>query len=259
VKRIALSVQTKSFSQISAQELMDAQEAEGNMKLQDKLIAQTAEAMNNLETKVYALRDDLSQKLSAYYTEPDKEKLGSTLTAMEDWLYDEGMDVEKSVYEAKLKELLATFAPGEGRAKEADLRPDAFSELGKAIEKFNIFAASQSEDYAHISTEEKQKVAAECAQAQAWMAEAEAKLQALDKTTDPPIKAAEITSKASSLSAMCTPIMNTPKPLPKEPEPAPAAEVPDDAAAADAATTEPATEPAGEETPASKPDNMDVD
>ena len=30
--------------------------------------------------------------------------------------------------------------------------------------------------------------------------EAEAKLQALDKTTDPPIKAAEITSKASSLS-----------------------------------------------------------
>jgi len=240
---------------------MDAQEAEGNMKLQDKIIAQTAEAMNNLETKVYALRDDLSQKLSAYFTEPDKEKLGSTLTALEDWLYDEGMDVEKSVYETKLKELMATFAPGELRATEAELRPDAFSELAKAIEKFNTFAASQSEDYAHISTEEKQKVAAECAQAQAYMAEAEAKLQALDKTTDPPIKAAEITAKASSLSALCMPIMNTPKPLPMEPEPAPApaAEAPDDTNAS--AAGEPAAagtaEPAVDDT--AKPDNMDVD
>merc|ERR1719487_1774417 len=117
---------------------------------------------------------------------------------MEDWLYDEGMDTEKSVYEAKLKELKSSFAGGESRALEASLRPDAFQELSKAIEKFNTFAASQSEEYAHISTEDKQKVAAECAQAQAWMAETQSKLAALAKTDDPSVKAADITAKLSA-------------------------------------------------------------
>lgn len=163
--------------------------------------------------------------------------------------------------ESLLFDLKSAFAAGEVRATEASLRPDAFDELSKAIEKFNLFAASQSEDYAHISTEDKQRVASECAQAQAWMAESKAKLEALAKTVDPPIKAAEITAKAKSLTAVCAPIMNTPKPLPMEPEPAPApaAEAPDDTNAS--AAGEPAAagtaEPAVDDT--AKPDNMDVD
>ena len=35
----------------------------------------------------------------------ERETLSGVCTAMEDWLYDDGMDVEKTVYEAKLKEL----------------------------------------------------------------------------------------------------------------------------------------------------------
>ena len=140
------------------------------------------------------------------------------------------------------------------REKEAGERGPALTSLQEAIEKYNAFAASQSEDYAHIGTEEKQKVAAECAQAQAWKVDAEAKLAALGTTDDPPIKAAEIAAKASSLAGICAPIMNTPKPLPPPPEPEPAAEAPpaDEAAeAAPAADSEPP--------PPSKPDNMDVD
>ena len=44
MKRIALTVASKGMS-ITPQELIDAQEAEGNMALQDKLLAQTAEAV----------------------------------------------------------------------------------------------------------------------------------------------------------------------------------------------------------------------
>lgn len=59
-------------------------------------------------------------------------------------------------------------------------------------------------------------------------------------------------------AAVCTPIMNTPKPLPPAPPPPPEAA---DGAAEGAAAAEPAAaEPAAEgETPAAKPDNMDVD
>ena len=260
VKRIALTVASKGSFGISPQELVDAQEAEGNMALQDKLLAATAEAMNALEAAVYKLRDDVSTRLADFLAEPDKEKLSSMCTAMEDWLYDEGMDTDKATYEAKLKELEGAFAAGNTREKEASARPDAFAALKDAIDKFSTFAASASEDYAHISTEDKQKVAGEAAQAQAWMAESQAKVDGTPKTEDPPVKAAEITAKASALASVCAPIMNTPKPLPMEPEPAPApaadsAEPP----AGEAAESEAAPEGEAAAPPESKPDNMDVD
>ena len=263
VKRIPLSVAAKVASgAISTQELIDAQEAEGNMALQDKLLAETAEAMNALEAAVYKLRDDISTKLGDYLVEADKEKLSALCTTMEDWLYDEGEDCEKAVYVQKLKELNAEFAPSVLRESEAEKRPPAFDELTQAIEKFSAFAASQSDEYEHISTEEKQKVAGECAQAQAWLADTQAKLGALPKTDDPPVKAAEIIAKASSLAGVCTPIMNTPKPLPKLPDPPPAAEAPAEGASAEVPMEEAAPVDGAEAPPAEgekKPDNMDVD
>jgi len=216
--------------------------------------------MNALEAAVYRLRDDVSTRLGDFLTEPDKEKLSALCTATEDWLYDEGFDCEKAVYQSKLTELESAFAGGNGREKEASSRGPAFEALADAIQKFSTFAASQSEDYAHISTEDKQKVAAECAQAQAWMAETQAKLESLPKTEDAPVKAAEVTAKASSLSSVCAPIMNTPKPLPMEPDPPPPPAEGEAAAGAPAGEgAEPTPAAEGEEPPAAKPDNMDVD
>jgi len=183
---------------------------------------------------------------------PDKERLSAMCSTLEDWLYDEGDEVEKKVYQAKLTELEGEFAPAETRCKEKEFRPEALSELKSCIAKFSEFAASQEEVFAHISTEDKQKVAAECAAAQTWLAETEATLTALAPTADPPVKASDISAKASSLTSVCTPIMNTPKPLPKEPDPPPAAAEPEAAPAAEAAA-----EPAADAAP--KPDNMDVD
>merc|ERR1719399_198275 len=103
--------------------------------------------MNDLESSIYSLRDAISGRLSDFLVEASKEELGSKLTAMEDWLYDEGFDAEKAVYEAKLAELKGEFAAGEGRALEADKRPDAVSSLEKAIEEYTSFAASADEEY----------------------------------------------------------------------------------------------------------------
>ena len=113
--------------------------------------------------------------------------------------------------------------------------------------------------FAHVEKEQKDKVASECAAAQAWMAELQGKLEGLPPTADPPFKAAEVTAKVATLSSTCEPILRTPKPLPKvEPAPAPAEDAP--AADADAAADAPAADadadaPAGTPTP----DNMDVD
>ena len=256
VKRIALTVQSRTGG-LTSKELMEAQEAEANMQLLDKMIKGNAEAMNALEATVYKYRSDISERLGPFFPESDKEKFGEALTTMEDWLYDNA-DQEKAVYDAKRKEMLDMFAPGEERYLEAETRPDAFAELEKAIAAFAGFASSTDEQYAHISAEEKQKVEAEVAQAQAFHSEAKAKLDALPATEMPPVKAADISAKAAALTKACKPIMSKPKPLPPKPEPA-----------ADAPPAEPATpsEGAGDSPPdegadaadAPKKDDMEVE
>lgn len=85
------------------------------------------------------------------------------------------------------------------------------------------------------------------------------KVASLAPTADPPIKAADVSAKATALEAVCDPIMRTPKPVPKveaAPEPAPAAE----GEAAKPAEGEAAAEaPAPAAEGGSVPDNMDVD
>jgi len=234
IKKVDLEF-TTTGSGITPKELMEAQEREGNMAIMDKLLAETSQAMNDLESSVYSLRDAISGRLSDFLVDADKEALGSKLTKMEDWLYDEGFDADKATYEGKLKEIKGDFADGEGRALEADKRPDAINALDKAIEKFTTFAQSADEAYAHIDAEEKKKAGAEAAAAQAWLTDAKAKIDATPKTADVPVKAAEIDAKFAELAKVCDPIMSTPKPTPMEQEPpAPPAEPSPAAPAVDA-------------------------
>jgi len=264
VKRIALQVTTKGVG-ITPQELMEAQEAEGNMQHMDNLIKETAEAMNALESAVYKLRSDMSERLAAFLIDSDKEKFGEDLTKMEDWLYDEGFDAEKAVYVAKRKELTDAFGPAELRCKEAEQRPDALAALESVIATYAGFAASSDEQYVHISAEEKQKVSSEVAQAQAWFSDIKAQLDALPGTGDPPVRVSDVEAKAAALDKLCKPIMETPKPLPMEPEAVTTAGAPDGDGGeptppAEAAVVEGGTERVqspGEESAVK--DDMDVD
>ena len=53
IKRIPLKVECKP-SGLDARAMMDAQEAEGKMQLLDRVMRETADAMNALESKVSA-------------------------------------------------------------------------------------------------------------------------------------------------------------------------------------------------------------
>lgn len=55
--------------------------------------------------------------------EAEREALSAQLTAMEDWLYEDGEDEKKSVYVAKLAELKAKGDPIQMRATEEQARP----------------------------------------------------------------------------------------------------------------------------------------
>ena len=110
-----------------------------------------------------------------------------------------GFDCEKSVYQAKLKEIVDAFAPADGRSNEAENRPGAIAELQAQITRFAAFAVDASEAYDHIKAEDKEKVAAESKKAEEWLAGMSAKLEGLAMTDEPPVKVSELQAKTSAL------------------------------------------------------------
>lgn len=55
------------------------------------------------------------------------------LSATEDWLYGDGEDTEKNVYEAKLAELKKIGEPVQERYREHENRRGAFDDFDRAI------------------------------------------------------------------------------------------------------------------------------
>ncbi len=61
-----------------------------------RVIAETAEAKNALETYVYDFRDRLGGTLAEFCAESQRTTLADLLQKTEDWLYDEGSEQPKA-------------------------------------------------------------------------------------------------------------------------------------------------------------------
>ncbi|KAK3390468.1 heat shock protein 70 family [Podospora didyma] len=88
-----------------------AAEKEAQMVMEDKLVADTEEKKNELETYIYELRNKLDDQYSEHASEDEKSKIKQKLEDTEEWLYDEGDDATKAVYIAKMDEIKALAGP----------------------------------------------------------------------------------------------------------------------------------------------------
>lgn len=88
-----------------------AAEKEAAMLMEDKLVADTEEKKNELETYIYDLRNKLDDQYSEFASDEEKAKIHAKLEASEEWLYDEGDDATKAVYIAKMDEIKALAGP----------------------------------------------------------------------------------------------------------------------------------------------------
>ncbi|KAL8296967.1 hypothetical protein RB597_006196 [Gaeumannomyces tritici] len=86
-------------------------EKEASMAAEDKLVADTEEKKNELETYIYDVRNKLDDQYAEFASDDEKDKLRAKLTATEDWLYDEGDDATKAVYIQKMDEIRAMAGP----------------------------------------------------------------------------------------------------------------------------------------------------
>ncbi|KFA61575.1 hypothetical protein S40285_03995 [Stachybotrys chlorohalonatus IBT 40285] len=86
-------------------------EKESAMVMEDKLVADTEEKKNELETYIYDLRAKLDDQYADLSSEEEKTTIKAKLEATEDWLYDEGDDATKGVYISKIDEIRAMAGP----------------------------------------------------------------------------------------------------------------------------------------------------
>ena len=136
------------------------------------------------------------------------------LNDTEDWLYEEGDDETKTVYNKKLEELKKHGDPIFKRVKEFEGRSAVFDNLGAVVvcydRKLTQYKAG-NEELAHIPAEEMQKVEEAVHKKQQWMHEQLQKFENLPKSADSPITIAQILAEAKLLLTTCDSIVNKPK------------------------------------------------
>lgn len=198
-------------------ELQKEIEVEVEMTNADRIVGQTADARNELESYIYDMRDKIvsESQLAPFCTEGERTTFSTMLEQYENWLYEEGFDATKSVYHKKLDELKKLGNPISHREYEARTRPNAMSQLQKSIEKYTTWLNTSSGDelYAHIAAEELATCSEMVDKASAWMYDMLDKQGGLAANVDPVVTAEEIYGKNKELNDLVSPIMH--KPIPK--------------------------------------------
>lgn len=200
-------------------ELDAAFEKEVAMANIDRLVKETADMRNELESYVYDMRDKIGSEthLKRFATNDETRHFTTTLEETENWLYEDGFDSTKSVYAEKLGVLKAIGNPIEQRYSESKTRPNAMSILQRTVEKYQNWLNSSAGDvnFDHITEDEFQKCHDSCDATSSWMYEMMDKQGSLAANQNPAVTTHEINAKTGELTKIISPIMHKPKPKPK--------------------------------------------
>mmetsp|Transcript_21820 Transcript_21820/g.19880 ORF Transcript_21820/g.19880 Transcript_21820/m.19880 type:complete len:794 (+) Transcript_21820:57-2438(+) len=216
-KKIDLSI-TRSLFTLSHAQIKDALELESKMAFEDKLIQETANKRNELESYIYSMRNRIDQSLKIYSTSSERETFHNKLNDAEEWLYGDGFESTKQQYQRYLDEIRILGDKIETRESEEQQRPAAAEALKRQIELGKQFSANRDKDHEHITDEERTRVRNEVTNAENWLYDQLSKQGDLPKHSDPIITVAAISKRRSELSNVINPIINKPKPKAPEPE-----------------------------------------
>jgi heat shock protein 4 len=218
-------------------EIQKAYQAELAMALKDKLVQETSDKRNELESYIYDMRDKIGSEsaLGSFGTDAEKAAFITQNEAMENWLYEDGFDASKETYATKLKELQKLGSPMERRQAEQEGRPAAVSTLQQSLEKYQNWVNQEATDeaYAHITDDERQRVQSKCDEISAWMYDMLDQQGALPNHQDAVLTVFDLQAKNKDLIDTCGPVLRKPKPAAPKKEPEPAAQPEGEAKTAD--------------------------
>uniref|UniRef100_A0A3B5LLI7 Heat shock protein 4 like n=1 Tax=Xiphophorus couchianus TaxID=32473 RepID=A0A3B5LLI7_9TELE len=217
VKSIDLPIVANNIRQLDGDVLTNFVEYERQMICQDKLVKELNDAKNAVEEYVYDLREKLCGIYQKYITEEDSNRLTLMLEDTENWLYEEGEDQPKNVYEEKLGALKVSLHHRTFRFQ----RTPSSKVFNYLLMNLNpvpkcLLHFPKDERFSHLSPEDVSAVEKFVNESMGWMNN---KINAQSRTAitqDPVVKVAEIIAKIQELEDVCGSVANRPKPVAEE-------------------------------------------
>lgn len=218
VRKTDLAFEESSFS-MDSKEIHSLHEQEIKMQSQDSLIVSTQIAKNAVESYANEMKYEIAENMGEYIEEQAKESYNNFLNDTENWLYEDGENVAKSVYDSKLQELKKVGDPLKKRYTESQDRAFYIEKFNNVIQSVLDFAESDDIKHEHITLEERDQLRNLANDAKKWLEENLNIINNQPKHIDPPILCSQIISRTQDVENKSHPIMTKPKPIVEEKKP----------------------------------------
>ncbi|OVA11479.1 Heat shock protein 70 family [Macleaya cordata] len=201
-RRLEIPVNENIYGGMTKADISKAQEKELQLAQQDRIMEQTKDRKNALESYVYDTRNKLFNTYRSFATESEREGISRNLQQTEEWLYEDGDDESERVYTGKLEDLKKLVDPIESRYKDEEARAQATRDLLKCIVDYRMAVKS-------LPASDRDTVINECNKAEQWLREKTQQQEALPRNTDPLLWSSEIKTRAEALEMTCKNILRS--------------------------------------------------
>lgn len=168
---------------------------------------------------IYKMRSWLREDENAEFVEADTlEERIDNLTALEDWLYEDGASANYSVYQDKYKELSKEFEKLETRKGWYDQQDEFKNNTLTALDLYLEKVGKLSETKPWITDEELKDVIDKVDEIRKWFEALLEKQEAAPKHKDPLVKASDVMTKLEKLKKLYTKVSKKKKPKPPKEE-----------------------------------------
>ncbi|CAL9017621.1 unnamed protein product [Prunus brigantina] len=195
-RRLEIPVTENIYGGMTKAELSEAQEKELQLGQQDRIMEQTKDKKNALESYVYDMRNKLFNTYRSFASDEEREGISRSLQQTEDWLYDDGEDETENAYTSKLEDLKKMVDPIENRYKDEEARLQASRDLLKCIGDNRMAVNS-------LPPMDRESIVNECYKVEQWLREKNQLQDSLPKNVDPVLWSSDIKSRAEELNSRC--------------------------------------------------------
>nr|XP_027225692.1 hypoxia up-regulated protein 1-like [Penaeus vannamei] len=197
-----------TITHLDVPDMTEEQVAASKKKLEDINAAERARhereaARNNLESYILDAQDKLYQEdYEQASTDEQRAAIREMCSTLDEWIYDEGADVEASVYKEKLKELSKLFEPIKQRVFEHLNRPEAVQALTDMMNKSSEFvqrardAPPELQFFTDVEIDTMDKLITDT---QKWLEDKEEQQQTQALSDEPKLKLNDIGEKLGAL------------------------------------------------------------
>jgi heat shock protein 4 len=194
-------------------------EEECQMAHQDKIIHETYDKKNELESYIYDMRGKLNDKYAEYALADAKEKILAALSQTESWLYQDGAKAAKNSYVSRIEELRRLGDPVTKRFNEYANIPEAVNNFLNTLKGYEQILLSNDPNVEHITSQERQPILAQIQKQRDYLKNVTNLLGTMRKDQDPTPTSADINAEHEKFVNAAKPVINKPKPIPPKEEP----------------------------------------